>query len=70
MKNNAFLTEDEVRQIITLYASGDWRQWQLARRFKVHRTQIGRIVNLRSWLHIGASRGMKSAIKCIASNKL
>lgn len=69
MKNNSFLLESEVKEIIQLYASGQWTQKQLGRKFHIDRTQIGRIVNLKSWLHIGASRGMKSAIKTIASNK-
>ena len=52
-KNNAVkLTEHQVIEIRTLYATGSYSQPQLARRFGVDQAQIWRILHRRSWKHI------------------
>lgn len=69
MNSTTFLLESEVKEILTLYATGEWTHSRLAKKFGVHRTQIGRILSLKCWTYIGASKGMRAAIKQIASNK-
>jgi hypothetical protein len=43
------LTENDVRQIRSLYASGEYSMRQLAKRFGVGSDQISRIVNRQKW---------------------
>lgn len=48
----ARLTEDDVRVIREAYATGQWRQVDLAERFGTPQTNISRIVNRRAWAHV------------------
>jgi len=50
--NTARLTESDVRLIRELYATGQWRQVDLAERFKVRQTNISEIVRRATWKHI------------------
>jgi predicted XRE-type DNA-binding protein len=49
---NAKLTEDIVREIRRLYATGEFSQRELARRFGVSQSVISRIVGRQIWKHI------------------
>ena len=57
--SNTYLTEQEVKDIILLYASGKHTQKALARKFMVDRTQVSRIVNRIS--RVGVFVGKKIA---------
>jgi len=46
------LTEDSVRAIRSLYATGDYTQRQLARQFHVGRSTVKHILDRRTWRHI------------------
>jgi len=48
----AKLTEDDVRENRRLYATGEFSQRELARRFGVHQRTIGRIVLRKNWKHV------------------
>ncbi len=48
----ATLTPDAVREIRTLYATGQWPQHRLAARFVVEQTTISGIVTRRNWKHV------------------
>lgn len=48
----AKLSEDDVREIRILYATGEWTQEQLGRKFGVHQTIISAIVRRKTWVHI------------------
>lgn len=49
---NAKLTEDEVLQIRSLYASGKYDYHELAKMFKVHASTIKAIILRHNWKHI------------------
>ena len=49
---NSKLSEDDVREIRRLYATGKFLQKQLGKRFGVARTQIGNIVRRECWAHL------------------
>lgn len=46
------LTESEVLEIKTLYATGEWTQKQLGEKFHVKRQSVGDILTGRTWKHI------------------
>lgn len=46
------LTNDDIRKIRSMYASGEFTQAQLARTYKVDQTQISQIVRRKSWKHL------------------
>jgi hypothetical protein len=46
------LTEDEVREIRRLYATGNWRQVDLGAKFRTPQTNISAIVRRKNWTHI------------------
>lgn len=46
------LTEDDVREIRRLYATGEWTQRQLGERFGVHFSNISAIVLGKSWTRL------------------
>ena len=48
----AKLTEHDVREIRTLYATGDWTHRMLADRFGVHKASVGHILTRRRWRHV------------------
>lgn len=50
--HNAKLTEDQVRELRQLYATGNYSHSQLATRFKINNTQSQRIVRRERWKHI------------------
>jgi len=58
---NKILTETEVKSIIALHKTGDYTHKVLARKFGVHRTSIGRILNLITHYSIGARNGLSPA---------
>lgn len=45
----AKISEEDVREIRKSYASGDVSQWDLARKYKIGQTQIGRIIKKEVW---------------------
>jgi hypothetical protein len=47
---NSKLTDKEVVEIRDLYASGEYRQWQLAEKFGITQANVCRIVNFQSRL--------------------
>ena len=54
---NAKLTEDLVIEIRRLYLSGDYTQWELARRFGTSQARVSYVVN-RGWSHVPAPDGV------------
>jgi len=50
--HNAKLTEDKVREILSLDATGNFSQRELALQFGVHNVTINRIVRRRTWKHV------------------
>jgi hypothetical protein len=50
--SNAKLTEDDVIEIHRLYATGEFWQRELARRFGVSQSLIGKIILWRAWKHV------------------
>lgn len=50
--NHAKLSEADVLEIRRLYATGKWRQVDLAAKYKVRQTNISQIVRRDSWRHI------------------
>jgi len=50
--SNAKLTEDNVREIRRLYATGNFTQQELALRFGVNQQRISKIVNRQTWKHV------------------
>lgn len=48
----AMLTEDQVRAIRTLYASGEHSQGQLAKQFGVTQPNVQAIVSRKTWKHV------------------
>lgn len=44
------LTKKQVDEIRMLYSTGLWRQKDLATKFKIVQSQIGEIVNYKSWV--------------------
>ena len=51
-KPNAVWTNDKVRECRALWASGDYKQTELAARYGCRQTDISRIVNRHAWKHI------------------
>ena len=54
---SAKLTEEQVREIRRLYATGDFSQTKIGKMFGVCYGNIGRIVRGDNWQHIGESNG-------------
>lgn len=50
---NAKLSEFQVRKIRDLYSSGKHNQAALSKKYKIGPDQISRIVNNKSWKHVG-----------------
>ncbi len=48
----AKLTEQDVRDIRTLYTTGNYNMIQIANKYNVGRTAIGYIINGKSWKHV------------------
>jgi len=48
----AKLTNDKVREIRQLYATGQYWQLDLARQYSISRSALGAIVHYRTWRHI------------------
>jgi DNA invertase Pin-like site-specific DNA recombinase len=48
----AKLTEDDVREIRRLYATGNFTQRELALEFGIARSAIGKIVRRQAWKHV------------------
>lgn len=48
----AKISDDDVRQIRQLYATGKYRQRDIAKRFGVCKTTIGDIVRGQKWKHV------------------
>ena len=48
----AKLVAEEVQQIRALYATGEWTQHQLARRFGISQLTVSNIVTRKTWKHI------------------
>lgn len=48
----AKLTADQVREIRALYATGEWRQVDLAKRFGTPQPNISAILRRKAWAHI------------------
>ncbi len=46
------LTENDVREIRTTYATGNVYQGQLAELYGISKRQIGRIVRMQDWKHV------------------
>ena len=46
------LTDSKVRRIRRMYATGNWTQSDLGRKFGVHQSIIGHVVNFETWLHV------------------
>jgi transposase-like protein len=53
---NARLTEEAVREIRQMYATGRHTQCELARRFGVSSGTVSNVVNRRFWAHVGPPR--------------
>lgn len=51
------LTAEDVREIRRMYATGDWRQVDLAEEFWVSQPQISKIVNNKQWKDPGCPSG-------------
>ncbi|MDE2098099.1 MAG: HNH endonuclease [Patescibacteria group bacterium] len=49
---SAVFTEEEVRKVRQLYASGDYTQEQLGEMFDVHQGYISRIIRREIWAHV------------------
>lgn len=49
---NARLTDKQVIEMRRLYATGEWRQVDLAHRFGVKQPQVSEILRRASWAHI------------------
>jgi hypothetical protein len=54
-KGRAKLSEVQVEEIKELYATGEWTQKQLAERFGVWVTTVGKIIRGKSWKSVGQS---------------
>jgi hypothetical protein len=50
--HNAKLTEDQVRDIRALYATGQWRQRVLSDTFGVSQASIEAILKRKTWQHV------------------
>lgn len=46
------LTEDQVREIRALHATGDFRQIDLAERFNTNQARISSIIRRQTWVHV------------------
>lgn len=49
---NAKLTEQDVKRIREMHASGEWRPDDIERQFNLSKTQFYRVVNRKSWAHV------------------
>lgn len=49
---NSKLTESDILKIKSMYASGEFRQWQIAELFKVRQGCISRILSGKTWKHV------------------
>ncbi len=49
---NSKLTEEIVREIRRLYATGEHFQWELGERFGIAQTTVGMIVRRKAWPHV------------------
>ena len=50
--NTAKLTEDDVREIRRLYATGEYNQYELGEMYGVDPTNIGHVVLRKTWRHV------------------
>lgn len=56
LNSQAKLTELEVREIRSLYSTGNYTQTELGRRYGVTPPQISHIVNLKTWQYLGVAQ--------------
>lgn len=49
---NSILTEDDVREIRKLHATGQYRVWQIAAKFGVARQTVTNITSRKKWSHV------------------
>lgn len=55
----AKLSENDVHEIRRLYATGEFTQKQLGKRFGVTAVSIGSVINGKTWAHVAERRAMK-----------
>lgn len=67
---NGVLLEEDVYEIKRLYATGEYTQKQIAKRFGIHQCNVGRIISGRRWGHLGVKSSTQSATDIVATNDL
>ena len=54
LSHNAKITEAEAAEIRTLYATGEWTQYQLGQKYGIDQTSVSRVVRRATWPHVEA----------------